>query len=65
LLIDFHPVFDLLAQEEDPPEILLYLTDGFGSAPKNMPPYPVIWGLIEGGVKPVKWGHLINIELGD
>ena len=62
---DFHPVFELIAKEEESPEILLYLTDGFGRAPKRMPPYPVIWGLIEGGVKPAKWGHSINIELGN
>jgi len=62
---DFHPVFDLLAKDYEPPEVLLYLTDGYGSAPNKKPHYPVIWGVIEGGVKPAEWGQSIDIDLGD
>lgn len=61
---DFCPVFDLLADEQEHPEVLLYLTDGYGSAPNNAPAYPVIWGVIEGGVQPCKWGNCIDIDLG-
>lgn len=61
---DFHPVFKELEQDFEDPEVLLFLTDGYGSAPKKAPSYPVIWGVIEGGVKPAKWGRDLKIQLG-
>lgn len=61
---DFTPVFDLLKLDFEEPEVLLYLTDGYGSAPKNEPAFPVIWGVIEGGVKPTKWGRDLQLNLG-
>ena len=61
---DFHPVFDLISESDEYPEVVLYLTDGYGAAPKNEPPYPVIWGVIEGGVMPAKWGKQMDIDLG-
>ena len=61
---DFCPVFDLISEDDEAPEVVLYLTDGFGGAPKNEPHYPVMWGVIEGGVKPAKWGESIDIMLG-
>ena len=60
---DFHPVFDLIKRDNEPPALLLYLTDGFGEAPKKPPSYPVIWGVIEGGICPATWGNSININL--
>jgi predicted metal-dependent peptidase len=62
---DFHPVFDLINESEEHPEVVLYLTDGYGQAPKNEPSYPVIWGVIEGGVVPAKWGQSFDIDLGN
>ena len=62
---DFHPVFDLIAEDYEQPEALLYLTDGFGSAPKNSPNFPVIWGIIDGGVKPAQWGQSLSLDLGN
>ena len=61
---DFHPVFDLIAEDDEYPEIVLYLTDGYGSAPKKQPNYPVIWGVIEGGIKPATWGKMMDISMG-
>ena len=61
----FHPVFDLVNESEELPEVVLYLTDGYGQAPKNEPDYPVIWGVIEGGVVPAKWGQSFDIDLGN
>ena len=61
---DFRPVFDLIKLGDEPPEILLYLTDGYGTAPQNNPNYPVIWGVIEGGIKPAPWGKEIEISMG-
>ncbi len=60
---DFFPVFDRLKKEREQPAILLFLTDGYGPAPKNPPKYPVIWGINEGGVKPVDWGNVIDIDI--
>ena len=40
------------------PDLLLFFTDGFGSAPKQRPAYPVMWVLTRGGVKPADWGHV-------
>ena len=61
---DFHPVFDLIAEGDEPPEVLLFLTDGFGPAPKNRPNYPVIWGVIEDGRQPANWGQMMEISRG-
>ena len=54
----------MIAEDEEDPEIVLYLTDGYGSAPKKQPNYPVIWGVIEGGIMPVKWGQMMEIKIG-
>ena len=61
---DFRPVFELISEGQDPPEVVLYLTDGYGSAPRKEPGYPVIWGVIEGGMMPAKWGKKMDISLG-
>ena len=57
-------MFDLVNESDEHPAVVLYLTDGYGQAPKKEPPYPVIWGVIEGGVMPVEWGQSIDINLG-
>ncbi len=61
---DFRPVFQLVEESGEPPELLLYLTDGYGTAPKDPPEYPTIWGVIEGGRMPCDWGKEIEIDLG-
>src|ERR1051326_884972 len=40
---NFRPVFERLAEEPEPPAALVYLTDLYGTAPDQAPPYPVIW----------------------
>ena len=62
---DFIPVFKLISQDTQEPEVLLFLTDGFGPAPKHSPNYPVIWGVIEGGVQPAPWGRSIPLNIGN
>ena len=61
---DFRPVFELISEGQELPEVVLYLTDGYGTAPRKEPGYPVIWGVIEGGVMPAKWGKKMDISLG-
>lgn len=45
---DFRPPFKYLEKEGIIPEVLIFLTDGWGPFPKNDPGYPVIWGAIPG-----------------
>jgi len=46
----------------EPPTVFIYLTDGFGEAPKKAPDYPVIWCLTGQGTKPAKWGMEVRIS---
>lgn len=59
---DFRPVFDYVKTLAERPEVLIYLTDGFGSAPKEPPPYPVLWVLTSGGNRPGAWGKSISFK---
>ncbi|MDP6865254.1 MAG: VWA-like domain-containing protein [Candidatus Poseidoniaceae archaeon] len=61
---DLRPPFDLVEENGEPPEVLIFMTDGYGPAPKRAPAFPVLWAVIEGGVKPVKWGQEIEMPLG-
>jgi predicted metal-dependent peptidase len=62
---DFRPVFDLVARDisvrEGPPDLLAYLTDGFGHFPERAPPYPVVWLLPEGSRAVPSFGTRIEI----
>ena len=46
----------------EPPTLFIYLTDGFGEAPKKAPDYPVIWCLTGEGKKPSSWGLEVKIR---
>lgn len=48
----------------EPPTVFIYLTDGFGEAPKKAPEYPVIWCLTGEGQKPADWGLEVRINSG-
>ena len=58
---DFRPVFhsDFLKQHK--PDLVVYFTDGCGSAPIEPPRMPVIWVLTGGGKKPASWGTELRI----
>jgi predicted metal-dependent peptidase len=43
---DFRPVFERIEQENEDPDVLVFLTDGYGSFPATAPHYPIIWGSI-------------------
>lgn len=46
----FVPVFEYLeTHTEHEKDCLIYFTDGFGDAPDNPPPYPVLWVLTKDG----------------
>ncbi len=58
----FEPVFEYLADEGIHPDMLVYLTDTYGTFPKAEPDYKVIWGsIVEGGRVP--FGELIHVEI--
>jgi len=52
----FTPVFDYIEKNVVEPKLLIYLTDGFGNAPKKPPKYPVLWVLTSDGKPPADWG---------
>ena len=54
---DLRPPFDLAAQ--DPPDALIFLTDGDGRAPGQRPNFPVMWVLPELATAPVEWGETL------
>jgi hypothetical protein len=55
----FHPVFERLSR--NPPQALVFLTDGFGHAPRAPPPYPVLWLLTPDGIPPADWGRVVTL----
>lgn len=61
----FEPVFEQLASEPEPWDVLVYLTDGFGCAPEDPPQLSTLWVLVPGGRPPVKWGEVAWMEVGD
>ena len=57
----FIPVFDSLTTS--PPDVLVFMTDGYGSAPPCAPPYKVIWLLVgTSSVVPAAYGTPIKVE---
>lgn len=58
----FEPVFERVSSEGLSPDMLVYLTDGYGSFPSKAPEYPVIWGnLTEDKAYP--WGDVVFVPL--
>jgi predicted metal-dependent peptidase len=63
----FVPVFNYVNEHmgELNPNCLIYLTDGYGDAPDNPPPYPVMWIISPGGYNSCPYGtvaHMKNSE---
>jgi predicted metal-dependent peptidase len=59
---DFRPIFDRIAKGRMP-DVLVFVTDGYGPAPETPPPYGMVWVLVGQGSKaPVSWGDAINLE---
>jgi len=60
---EFTPVFDYVDEQQLQPEVLIYLTDGLGTAPAEPPSYPVIWAIVDeaDNKKPCDWGIEVKI----
>ena len=60
---DFCPPFVYVAKHpEIEPSCFIYITDGYGPAPDNPPPYPVLWILTGDGEKPAPWGWELRLQ---
>jgi len=59
----FSPVFDKLDELNIIPDCLVYLTDGYGSAPQHAPTYPVVWAITPGGSNSCPWGDTVELEV--
>ncbi|MCB1754376.1 MAG: hypothetical protein KDJ38_02570 [Gammaproteobacteria bacterium] len=57
---DFRPVFDFLDQQDMPPDVLLYFTDGKGAFPPSPPAWPTLW-LVKGSAD-VPFGQRIQLN---
>ena len=63
---DFRPVFERIEEEMLEPDLMLYLTDGYGLFPSERPSYPVVWGSIT-DPKHVTypWGDVVQVPQQD
>jgi len=56
----FEPVFDKVKEMNLAPELLIYLTDAWGSFPEKAPQYPVLWCVTEeDGLNHIPWGQKV------
>lgn len=56
----FEPVFAEVEKRKEAPELLIYLTDAYGSFPQKKPAYPVIWCLTtDGNINNIPWGQKV------
>ena len=57
---DFRPIFDEVKKRNILPEILIVLTDAFGTFPDKKPSYPALWCVTdEGGMAHIPWGQKV------
>jgi predicted metal-dependent peptidase len=57
---DFRPVFNKVKDLKMNPELLIYLTDAYGSFPEKKPQYPVLWCVTsEDGMNYIPWGQKV------
>lgn len=64
---DFRPAIKAAQKLFPPPDLLIYCTDGDGTAPRRAPPnMAVVWAIILGGYArgraPARWGHTVLIS---
>ncbi|AFD25556.1 DUF2201 family putative metallopeptidase [Deinococcus gobiensis] len=61
---DFRPIFALLDEQE--PDVLIYLTDGYGDFPAQAPRVPTLWVVPPGGLEDegFPFGDVLRLEEG-
>jgi predicted metal-dependent peptidase len=62
---DFRPPFKWMDEQGVQPEIMIYLTDTYGTFPDKEPDYPVVWAIINGatGKSRLPWGDCVEVEV--
>ena len=58
---DFCPVFEYIEKEKLKPQLLVFMTDTWGSYPQKVPTYPVVWLTPTQGDIQVPFGDLVQI----
>ena len=58
---DFRPPLDPEFLRTHRADLVIFFTDGYGPAPDQSPPLPVIWCISSDGQKPVPWGQEIRL----
>ena len=59
----FKPPFKYVREHGIQTDCFIYLTDGYGDAPQNPPPYPVLWILTaDGSTDFCSWGQKIKFK---
>ena len=62
---DFRPVFEYIQKKmREQPDLLLFFTDGCGTAPEQRPAYPVMWVLTNDSRQPADWGRVLHFKDG-
>ncbi len=59
---DLRPVFEHARTLNPRPAAVIYLTDGYGEAPKAME-FPTLWVLTKDGEKPAPWGVELRLDV--
>lgn len=59
----FRPPFEYLKEKKINPAGMIYFTDGYGDFPGTKPTYPVLWGVVDGGVSEVPFGDYVRIDV--
>ena len=54
--------FEYLA--DDPPTVMVVMTDGHGPTPEQPPAYPVLWALTPGNSRAPGWGRVVRMSRG-
>ncbi|QBD79411.1 hypothetical protein EPA93_26860 [Ktedonosporobacter rubrisoli] len=62
---DFRPFFEAVEQEHDSiqPAVCVYLTDGYGTFPQQVPSLPVLWVILAGGLalQSIPFGEAVRL----
>lgn len=59
---DFRPVFNLLSRDPEPPKLVVYMSDLYGTFPSEPPPYPVLWLVVNNASPGVPFGNVIRYD---
>lgn len=60
---DFRPAFEQIMKQKTKPNVIVFATDGYGTAPEHKPSgVDVVWLLINSTYHPCEWGTFIEVE---